>query len=29
MVGDFEKVLYNDVAKTTIERLQAGPHLER
>lgn len=28
VVGDFEKVQYNDVTKTAIERLQAGPQLE-
>jgi hypothetical protein len=29
MVGDLEKVQYDDVVETAIERLQAGPHLER
>ena len=27
MVGDLEKVQYDDVVETAIERLQAGPHL--
>ena len=29
MVGDLEKEQYDDVVETAIERLQAGPHLER